>query len=201
MLFTLLTLAVLGVIAAVATGRIAGGLEEPSTSLPPRGLPEGPVTAESLEVVRFSPALRGYRMEEVDAVLDRLGGEIVSRDRQILQLSQELRLTEREDVQRAVRGTASPDGVCPETGSLPIAGAAPGSAPVGGAHGVNGNQESDPPAQAHPAPSYVEQDFAVPSYAAPEYAGQDRSAGRDYPAGRDQAVEAAHPDEPDRREE
>ena len=119
MLFTLLTLAVLGVIAAVASGKIAGGLEEPSTSLPGRGLAQGPVTPESLEAVRFSPALRGYRMEEVDAVLDQLGAELASRDRDILQLSQELRLAERTYLRPAARAAANPEWSAPDTGPYP----------------------------------------------------------------------------------
>jgi DivIVA domain-containing protein len=116
LLFTLLTLAVLGVIAAVASGKIAGGLEEPSTSLPARGLPEGPVTPESLGAVRFSPALRGYRMQEVDVVLDQLGAELARRDRDILQLSQELRLAERTYLRQAARAAANPEWSAPDTG-------------------------------------------------------------------------------------
>jgi DivIVA domain-containing protein len=149
LLFTLLTLAVLGVIAAVATGRIAGGLEEPSTSLAPRGLPEGPVAPESLEAVRFSPALRGYRMEEVDAVLDRLGDELARRDRQILQLGQELRLAERAYVQRAARGAANPDWVT-DTGSIPLTGSVPNTESLG----VNGYPDQGAQTQPYPAQAY-----------------------------------------------
>ena len=116
LLFTLLTLAVLGVIAAVASGKITGGLEEPSTSLPARGLPEGSVTPESLGAVRFSPALRGYRMQEVDVVLDQLGAELARRDRDILQLSQELRLAERTYLRQAARAAANPEWSAPDTG-------------------------------------------------------------------------------------
>jgi hypothetical protein len=69
LLLTLLILAVVGLVAAVAAGRIAGGLDEPSSSLPGRGLPAGRVGAGDLERVRFSPALRGYRMDEEIAEL------------------------------------------------------------------------------------------------------------------------------------
>jgi DivIVA domain-containing protein len=166
LLFTLLTLAVLGVIAAVATGRIAGGLEEPSTSLAPRGLPEGPVTVDVLEAVRFSPALRGYRMEEVDAVLDRMGGELARRDHQILQLSQELRLAEQAYVQRAARGAANPEWVDPGAGQIPVTGSIPlGDQTPAGGPGGNGIQEWGPPGQGRPSPSYAEQGFAAPGYA------------------------------------
>jgi DivIVA domain-containing protein len=86
LLLTLLILAVVGLVAAVAAGRIAGGLDEPSSSLPGRGLPEGRVGVADLEQVRFSPALRGYRMDEVDDVLDRLTEELQLRDEEIAQL-------------------------------------------------------------------------------------------------------------------
>jgi DivIVA domain-containing protein len=86
LLLTLLILAVVGLVAAVAAGRITGGLDEPSSSLPGRGLPEGRVGVVDLERVRFSPALRGYRMDEVDEVLDRLTEELQLRDQEIAEL-------------------------------------------------------------------------------------------------------------------
>jgi DivIVA domain-containing protein len=86
LLLTLLILAVVGLVAAVAAGRIAGGLDEPSSSLPGRGLPAGRVGAADLERVRLSPALRGYRMDEVDDVLDRLTEELQLRDQEIAEL-------------------------------------------------------------------------------------------------------------------
>lgn len=86
--FTVLTLAVLGVVAAVAVGRIGGGLDEAASSLPSEGPGPGPLTAQDLETVRFSPALRGYRMDEVDGLLDRLGEELRRRDDEIARLTQ-----------------------------------------------------------------------------------------------------------------
>ena len=76
LLLTLLIMAVIGLVAAVAAGRIGGGLDEPASSLPGRGLPPGPFTLEDVDRVRFSPALRGYRMDEVDDVVDRLVDEL-----------------------------------------------------------------------------------------------------------------------------
>jgi DivIVA domain-containing protein len=86
LLLTLLILAVVGLVAAVAAGRITGGLDEPSSSLPGRGLPAGRVGAADLERVRFSPALRGYRMDEVDEVLDRLTEELQLREEEVAEL-------------------------------------------------------------------------------------------------------------------
>lgn len=79
-LFVLLgALAVIGVVAAVATGRVRGGLDAPTTSRPHRGLPEQ-IGPDDVDAVRFSLALRGYRMDEVDAVLARLRDELAARD-------------------------------------------------------------------------------------------------------------------------
>jgi DivIVA domain-containing protein len=86
LLLTLLIMAVLGLVVAVATGRIAGGLGRPASSLPGRGLPSGPIAVDDVERVRFSPALRGYRMDEVDDVLDRLTEELRRRDEEIAEL-------------------------------------------------------------------------------------------------------------------
>jgi DivIVA domain-containing protein len=89
-LFLLLAMSVIAVVAAVVTGRIGGGLDAPVSSLPFRGLPPDGVTPGDLETLRFSPALRGYRMDEVDQVLDRLGVELHRRDAEIAQLSGQL---------------------------------------------------------------------------------------------------------------
>jgi len=86
LVFVLLILAVVGAVAAVATGRIAGGLDAPASSLPSRGLPPGDVSADDLGAVRFAPALRGYRMDQVDAVLDRLADELARRDAELRRL-------------------------------------------------------------------------------------------------------------------
>jgi DivIVA domain-containing protein len=76
LLLTLLIMAVIGIVAAVAAGRIGGGLDDAASSLPGRGLPPGPFTLRDVDRVRFSPALRGYRMDEVDDVVDRLVDEV-----------------------------------------------------------------------------------------------------------------------------
>ena len=86
LLLTLLIMAVIGLVAAVAVGRISGGLDEPASSLPGRGLPPGPIRLDDADRVRFSPALRGYRMDEVDDVDDRLVDELRRRDAELADL-------------------------------------------------------------------------------------------------------------------
>lgn len=106
LLLALLVLAVVVAVAAVATGRITGGLDDPASSLPARLLPDGDVTASDVERVRFSPALRGYRMDEVDRVLDRLVAELARRDEVVAGL--EHRLRERVVLDGAPYGSVGP---------------------------------------------------------------------------------------------
>lgn len=79
----LLAMGVVGGVAAVALGRVRGGLEPPTSSLPQLDLPAGPMRPDDVEEIRFSLGLRGYRMDQVDAVLDRLRGELAQRDQLI----------------------------------------------------------------------------------------------------------------------
>ena len=73
---------VLFVAAAVAAGR--GDLLAPA---PPDGaepvLPADRVAAANIEGLRFAVAVRGYRMDQVDAVLARLAAEIDHRDAEL----------------------------------------------------------------------------------------------------------------------
>jgi len=62
-----------------------GGLDEPATGLPPILLPERP-TAEDIDHVRFSLGFRGYRMDQVDEVLERLRDRIAEQDEEIARL-------------------------------------------------------------------------------------------------------------------
>lgn len=100
LLLVLIALAVLGLTAAAAVGRIPGGLEPPVRSLPPVGLPDPPRPAD-LDRLRFAVALRGYRMDQVDAVLDRLRDRLVAQDREIDRLRARLDRPDRpEGVER-----------------------------------------------------------------------------------------------------
>lgn len=86
LILLLLALAVVGVSAAVAVGRVRGGLDEPVRSRPDNALPAGRLTPADVAGARFSVALRGYRMDEVDAALDRLQAELRERDHELADL-------------------------------------------------------------------------------------------------------------------
>jgi DivIVA domain-containing protein len=74
--FAVLIVLALGGIAVVAAGRGAP-LAEAHDDRPDPGVPaEGPLRSEDLRRVRFPLALRGYRMSDVDALLDRLATQL-----------------------------------------------------------------------------------------------------------------------------
>jgi DivIVA domain-containing protein len=77
--FAVLIVAAMGAIAVVAAGR-GGSMAESFDDRPDARVPaDGPLTAQDLRRVRFSTAVRGYRMSEVDALLDRLAAELEPR--------------------------------------------------------------------------------------------------------------------------
>jgi DivIVA domain-containing protein len=74
--FAILIVLALGAIAAVAAGKGAP-LAEAYDDRPDATVPaDGPLGPDDLRRVRFTIALRGYRMSEVDALLDRLAAEL-----------------------------------------------------------------------------------------------------------------------------
>jgi DivIVA domain-containing protein len=73
--FAVLVVLLLGGVAVVAAGRgapMADAYDDRPDALVPG---TGPISADDLRRVRFSLAFRGYRMSEVDALLDRLARE------------------------------------------------------------------------------------------------------------------------------
>lgn len=79
--FAFVIVALLGAVAVVAAGR-GGSLGEVYDDRPDsRVQAEEPLSAHDLQRVRFTTAFRGYRMSEVDALLDRLSRELEERDR------------------------------------------------------------------------------------------------------------------------
>ncbi len=85
-LILLVALAVVGVTAVVAVGR-GDGLSDPEPDRAPYGtLPPGDVDRAALDRLRFSLGFRGYRMDEVDAVLDRVAAELDAKNERIAEL-------------------------------------------------------------------------------------------------------------------
>ncbi|MDQ0030307.1 DivIVA domain-containing protein [Arthrobacter bambusae] len=68
------------------------GLDEPVPNLPPVLLPAGAKGAD-VDRVRFALGLRGYRMDQVDQVLDELRDQLTSQEKEIERLKLALEAT------------------------------------------------------------------------------------------------------------
>ncbi len=79
--WVVLIVVLIGAVAVVASGR-GGALAEVYDDRPDSTMPAGrPLTADDLREMRFSTAVRGYRMDEVDALLARLQVDLLARER------------------------------------------------------------------------------------------------------------------------
>jgi DivIVA domain-containing protein len=93
----LLTLAVALVLGLIVFGAVAftlgraSGLEPAAPDAAPHDLPQDrPAAPSDLDAIRFDVVPRGYRMDQVDGVLERAGHELGARDAELLALRQEL---------------------------------------------------------------------------------------------------------------
>lgn len=100
------------------------GLAAPVPNLPPVLLPERP-GIDDVERVRFSLGLRGYRMDQVDQVLDRLGLELAVKDAYI------------EELQGRLDGSLEPDAAELEAGEPEAGEPEPGEFDTGVRHGAH----------------------------------------------------------------
>ncbi|MCX2969673.1 MULTISPECIES: DivIVA domain-containing protein [Streptomyces] len=100
-MYWFLLLALLAVVAAVTLavvgsgdgrgGPARGGLSDPVPDGRVVALPaDRPLARPDVAGLRLPLALRGYRMDEVDEVLDRLGAELAERDARIAELESAL---------------------------------------------------------------------------------------------------------------
>ncbi len=91
-MFFFLMIALVVVVAAVTLAVIGGGsqavLPEAEPDRVADGLPQSrPVVRADIDALRLPVAPRGYRMAEVDDVLERLAAELAERDARIAQLT------------------------------------------------------------------------------------------------------------------
>jgi DivIVA domain-containing protein len=70
-------------------GALADGFDQPVANLPPVLLPAEAEPAD-VDRLRFAIGLRGYRMDQVDQVLDDLRDQLAVKDRKIADLGAEL---------------------------------------------------------------------------------------------------------------
>ncbi|MFD7625067.1 DivIVA domain-containing protein [Streptomyces sp. NPDC059851] len=91
-MFWFLLIALVGVVAAVTLAVVSGGSEPVLPEAEPDrvadALPESrPVVPADIDALRLPVAPRGYRMAEVDDVLERLAAELAERDARIAELT------------------------------------------------------------------------------------------------------------------
>jgi DivIVA domain-containing protein len=104
LVFLLAAIAVIAVGTMLAVGRL-GELPDSEPDRAPLALPDDrQMVREDVDGVRFAVSVRGYRMDEVDDVLDRLAAEVSQRDARIHDLEGRL----------AARGIPRPEPADPE---------------------------------------------------------------------------------------
>ena len=90
LVFMIAAIAVIAVVAMLAVGRL-GELPDAEGDRAPLALPDDrPLDGDDVDGVRFAVGLRGYRMDEVDDVLDRLSDDLAARDARIAELESQL---------------------------------------------------------------------------------------------------------------
>lgn len=72
----LVVVLLIGLSAAAVMGWIGGFMAEPTSSQAFPGLPAGPLSADDIGPLRFDQALRGYRMDQVDEVIDAMSARL-----------------------------------------------------------------------------------------------------------------------------
>jgi DivIVA domain-containing protein len=84
--FALIVVLLIGAVAVVASGRW-GAMSETYDDRPDVLVPaRHALTADDIESSRFAVGVRGYRMDEVDTLLERVAREVAERDRRIADL-------------------------------------------------------------------------------------------------------------------
>ncbi|MGY1813745.1 DivIVA domain-containing protein [Blastococcus sp. SYSU D00820] len=111
LVFVLTVLVVGGLLFLGASMLLGRGETQPPAELDrsPVELPDDrPVTADDVRALRITVAFRGYRMTEVDWLLDQLAATLDERDRELAALRARV-----ADGSRPVDGTAPPAGDAP----------------------------------------------------------------------------------------
>ncbi|MGB8022192.1 MAG: DivIVA domain-containing protein [Candidatus Nanopelagicales bacterium] len=83
LLFVLVAIAIVAAVAVLVVRDAPLMPDDPTPGRPLRWPLAGPVAPADLAEVRFSIAVRGYRMDEVDRVLDDARAALLERDRRI----------------------------------------------------------------------------------------------------------------------
>ena len=72
----LIVVLLIGLTTAAVMGRIGGFMAEPTSSHAFSGVPTGSLSADDIGQLHFDQGLRGYRMDQVDEVIDALSARL-----------------------------------------------------------------------------------------------------------------------------
>ena len=72
----LIVILLIGLTTAAVMGKIGGFMADRTSSQSFSGVPAGPLSSENLAQLHFDQALRGYRMDQVDEVIDALSARV-----------------------------------------------------------------------------------------------------------------------------
>jgi hypothetical protein len=79
----LIVVLLIGLTTAAMMGKIGGFMADPTSSQSFTGIPDGSLSADALAHLHLDQALRGYRMDQVDEVIDGLGARLRDLESQI----------------------------------------------------------------------------------------------------------------------
>jgi len=75
--FLFIVVLLIGLTTAAVMGRIGGFLADPTSSQSFGGVPTGTLSTDYIARLHFDQALRGYRMDQVDEVIDALNARLL----------------------------------------------------------------------------------------------------------------------------
>ena len=82
----LIVVVLIGLTSAAVMGKFGGFMADPTSSRSFAGVPAGPLSWDDLTQLHFDQALRGYRMDEVDQVIDALSARLRELESQVASL-------------------------------------------------------------------------------------------------------------------
>jgi DivIVA domain-containing protein len=74
--FLLIVVVLIGLTAAAVMGKIGGFMADPTSSQSFGGVPAESLSTDDIAQLHFDQALRGYRMDQVDEVMDALSARL-----------------------------------------------------------------------------------------------------------------------------
>jgi DivIVA domain-containing protein len=72
----LIVILLIGLTTAAVMGKIGGFMADPTSTQSFSGIPDGALSTDGLAQLHFDQALRGYRMDQVDQVIDALAARV-----------------------------------------------------------------------------------------------------------------------------